>query len=87
MQRESVLDLTLITKQLASRATNWQVLGSTSSNHHLILFAIQAKEEHLPKTPKGTKFNTEQVDSKLFSTTLIERITIDPVLRNLSLFL
>ncbi|KAF2629300.1 DNase I-like protein, partial [Macroventuria anomochaeta] len=40
MSRESVLDLSFVSQDLASRVEDWQVLPSIGSDHHGILFAI-----------------------------------------------
>ncbi|KAF1936117.1 hypothetical protein EJ02DRAFT_359877, partial [Clathrospora elynae] len=42
MSMESVLDLTFATQDLAGKIEDWQVLPRLSSDHHSLLFAIQA---------------------------------------------
>ncbi|KAF1934959.1 hypothetical protein EJ02DRAFT_439547 [Clathrospora elynae] len=63
MSRESVLDLTFATQDLAGKIEDWQVLPSLGFDHHGLLFAIQAPPTdgaHAPAQPP--KFNTQKAD-------------------------
>jgi endonuclease/exonuclease/phosphatase (EEP) superfamily protein YafD len=58
--RESVLDLTLTTRSLASYIENWQVLRDIGSDHFGVLFTIASS-----KGPKEETYLREQFDTKL----------------------
>jgi hypothetical protein len=85
MNRESVLDLSFATKDLAGKIEDWQVVPGLGSDHHGILFAIEAPARPCAE-PSGQapRFNTSKADWDLFATALASAIAERPLLSNLS---
>jgi exonuclease III len=68
--RESVLDLTLATKSIASYIEDWQVLREIGSDHFGILFIIRSSKDPQEEIHFREQFDTKQANWELFSTTL-----------------
>ncbi len=61
MTRESVLDLSFATRDLASQIEDWQVLLSFGSDHFGVLFAIKSSlARRLP--PSENRYNIAKAD-------------------------
>jgi hypothetical protein len=77
MARESVLDLTLSTQDLAGKIDDWQVLPTLGSDHYGILFSIQVS---LPQEPAPMpRFNTKKANWELFNKELLDIFTRDSI--------
>ncbi|KAF1980636.1 DNase I-like protein, partial [Aulographum hederae CBS 113979] len=72
-QRESVLDLTLMSQDLADKVEDWNVLKSIGSDHHGILFTVKIGEEECTPSPVALqRFNTQKADWEKFRTKVQE---------------
>lgn len=59
-QHESVIDVTVVTAELQTRSTEWEVLeDETGSDHNYIFFVIRAAKT-TPKVPRG--WNTKKLN-------------------------
>jgi ribonuclease HI len=69
--RPSVLDLTLASRSLASKAIDWQVIRNIGSDHLGILFTLQGTNNPLVDPPFELEhFNTSKADWPLFQSKL-----------------
>ena len=85
MSRESVLDLSFATQDLAGKIEDWQVVPGLGSDHHGILFAIEAPASHCnDPAAQPPRFNTSKADWDLFATELASAIAGSLTLSNLS---
>ena len=82
MARESVLDLSFATKDLAAKIEAWQVLPSTGSDHYGILFAVKARNPMLLPSAQP-RFNTAKGDWKLFAKTVEKETSNSSILQDL----
>ncbi|EDU41102.1 hypothetical protein PTRG_01664 [Pyrenophora tritici-repentis Pt-1C-BFP] len=58
LSRETVLDLSLVTPDLASKATDWQTIPETGSDHYGLLFSIQTNADLVENPTNQPRFNT-----------------------------
>ena len=73
MTRESVLDLSFATRDIASQIEDWQVLPAFGSDHFGILFAIKARiARSLP--PSNRRYNLAKANWELFTRTLSQQV-------------
>ena len=83
LARESVLDLTLATRSLASRIHDWQVLPDLGSDHFGILFTVAGTQPNLVDNPtQQTRFNTALANWDLFTTSLKANIVNSPLINS-----
>jgi hypothetical protein len=66
LAREPVLDLSLVTPDLASKATDWQITTETGSDHYGILFSIQTSNNQVDNPANQPRFNTAKADWTTF---------------------
>ena len=71
MRKESVLDLTFTTNNIAAKIQNWQTIPEVGSDHHAILFSIEYSSQ-LPSLPK--RFNIKKTNWNIFKDTLNKEI-------------
>ena len=71
MRKESVLDLTFATTNIAASIQDWQIIPEVGSDHHAILFSIYSSSQ-LPRQPKT--YNTRKTDWTTFTNTLGQEI-------------
>lgn len=71
MRKESVLDLSFATNNIAASIQDWQTIPEVGSDHHAILFSIDTPSQ-LHKQPK--RYNTKRTDWTIFKETLDEDI-------------
>jgi ribonuclease HI len=67
LAREPVLDLSLVTPDLASKATDWQVTTETGSDHYGILFSIQTSNNQTDNPTNQPRFNTTKANWPTFN--------------------
>ena len=69
LQRETVLDLTLVTSSLADRTEDWQVLPDLGSDHYGIAFTITGTGLETTENPlaQQVRFDTSKANWDLFS--------------------
>lgn len=75
MRKESVLDLTLATNDIATSIQDWQTIPEVGSDHHAILFSIYTTSQlpsQLASLPK--QYNTKRTDWTSFKETLGQEI-------------
>jgi ribonuclease HI len=84
MDRESVIDLTLITRSLARQAQDWQVLPTLGSDHKGILVLVTGT-----RTPDSVNnpfpaagYNTKLANWDLFSSSLRTNIAFSPIINS-----
>jgi ribonuclease HI len=70
LAREPVLDLSLVTPDLASKATDWQITTETGSDHYGILFSIQTSNNQVDNPANQPRFNTAKADWTTFESEL-----------------
>ena len=71
MRKESVLDLTFATTNIAASIQDWQIIPEVGSDHHAILFSIYSSSQ-LPRQPKT--YNTRKTNWTFFKETLGQEI-------------
>ncbi|KAF7568860.1 hypothetical protein PtrM4_112750 [Pyrenophora tritici-repentis] len=84
LSRESVLDLSLVTPDLADKAIDWQVTTETGSDHYGLLFSIRSDTDQVDNPINQRKFNTKKADWPLFQKTLNEAIQNNITLQHIS---
>jgi hypothetical protein len=76
--RPSILDLTLATPSLATKAIDWQTLPDLGSDHLGILFLLQGSRATLIDSPlEVERFDTRRANWDLFRTTLKASLKLD----------
>jgi hypothetical protein len=76
--KPSVLDLTLATPSLASRAQEWQLLPDLGSDHLGILLSLQGTNTTLVSNPlELDRFDTQNANWDLFKSTLRSSLRLD----------
>jgi hypothetical protein len=68
--RESVLDLTLATRTLATCIEDWQVLRDIGSDHFGVLFSIRSSKSPQKETAVREQFDIKSANWELFISTL-----------------
>ncbi|KAF7573993.1 hypothetical protein PtrM4_056160 [Pyrenophora tritici-repentis] len=74
LSRETVLDLSLATPDLADKAIDWQVTTETGSDHYGLLFSVQTNNNLVDNPINQRKFNVKKADWPLFQLALSEAI-------------
>ena len=74
LARESVLDLTLATSNVASAITDWQIVLELGSDHYGILFTIEGTDNSYATTSQF-RFNTKKADWNLFDSILLAELS------------
>ena len=67
LSRETVLDLSLVTPDLANKATDWQTIPETGSDHYGLLFSIQTNADLVENPTNQPRFNTAKADWDTFN--------------------
>ncbi|KAF7564239.1 uncharacterized protein PtrM4_153550 [Pyrenophora tritici-repentis] len=67
LSRETVLDLSLVTPDLASKATDWQTIPETGSDHYGLLFSIQTNADLVENPTNQPRFNTAKANWDTFN--------------------
>lgn len=72
MKFSSVLDLSLVTLDLANKVSDWTILPDTLSDHNGVIVSLQSSSaEDIPSPLKQDRYNTKKADwdkfSKVFS--------------------
>ena len=71
MNRESVLDLSLATDNLANRIEDWQIIPAIGSDHHAISLTVRPSNADLVESPLAQiRFNTKKARWEDFATAL-----------------
>ncbi|KAH8621141.1 hypothetical protein IG631_24195 [Alternaria alternata] len=82
--RELVLDLSLVTSDLARKATDWQVTTDTGSDHYEILFSIQTSSNNQIDNPANQlRFNTAKANWSAFNKGLERAINNNSTLQQM----
>ena len=84
LSRESVLDLTLVTPDLANKAIDWQVTAETGSDHSGLIFSIQTNTDLVDNPINQRKYNTTKANWSLFQQALGEAIQNNITLQEIS---
>ena len=84
LSRESVLDLSLVTPDLASKASDWQVTPETRSDHYGLLFSIQTNNNLQTSLTNQPKYNTKKADWTRFNQELEIAIGNSQTLQNIN---
>ena len=66
MSRETTLDLTIATLDLADKIVDWQITTETGSDYHGILFSIQTTKDLVNSPINQPRYDTKKADWKLF---------------------
>lgn len=79
MTRESVLDLSFASEDLAPIVEDWQVLPMAGSDHHPILFTLSAACQSRDRSEEQTaRYNTRKADWDAFSRSFSEIVAQEP---------
>ncbi|KAH7552688.1 hypothetical protein BM1_08639 [Bipolaris maydis] len=75
MRKESVLDLTLATNNIAASIQDWQTIPKVGSDHHALLFSIYTTSQ-LPSQllSQQKQYDTKRTDWTIFKETLGQEI-------------
>ncbi|EMD85003.1 hypothetical protein COCHEDRAFT_1219695 [Bipolaris maydis C5] len=83
LSRETTLDLTIATPDLAAKVRDWQTTTETGSNHYGILFSIQTTKDLVNSPTNQTRYNTKRADWDLFREELGKAIQSNAALQSL----
>lgn len=85
LAREPVLDLSLVTPDLARKATDWQVTTETGSDHYGVLFSIQTSSNNQIDNPANQlRFNTAKANWPAFNKELERAINNNSTLQQMN---
>ncbi|KAH7562169.1 hypothetical protein BM1_01689 [Bipolaris maydis] len=83
LSRETTLDLTIATPDLAAKVRDWQTTTETGSDHYGILFSIQTTKDLVNSPTNQTRYNTKRADWDLFREELGKAIQSNAALQSL----
>lgn len=83
LSREPVLDLSLVTPDLARKAIDWQVTTGTGSDHYGLLFSIQTNTDLVDNPISQPRYDTKKANWILFGEELGKAVKDNQALQNI----
>ena len=83
LSRETTIDLSIATLDLADKIVDWQTTTETGSDHYGILFSIQTTKNLVNSPTKQARYNTKRANWGLFREELDRAIQSNLALQSL----